>query len=143
MSNESRVISGARMIELGREESLALLAGVPMGRVGFTQRALPVIRPVNHLVDGGAVVIRTHGGSALLSNAGVDQVVVYEADEIDPQTRTGWSVMVTGPATPITAPLEVARYRQLLVPWIEMDMDHVVRISAEIVNGYRLLGTPA
>ncbi|MEU6258607.1 pyridoxamine 5'-phosphate oxidase family protein [Streptomyces sp. NPDC047043] len=143
MKNESRVTPTARMIELGREESLALLASVPMGRVGFTQWALPVIRPVNHLVDGDAVVIRTHGGSALLNNAGVDQVVVYEADEIDPQTRTGWSVMVSGPATRITAPVEVARYRQLLLPWIDMDMDHVVRISAEIVTGYRLAGTRA
>jgi hypothetical protein len=41
------------MIELGREESLALPASVPMGSIGFTQRALPVIRLVNHLVDGG------------------------------------------------------------------------------------------
>lgn len=86
-----------------------------MGRIGFTQRALPVIRPVNHVVDGDAVVLRTHGGSALPHNAAVDQVVVCEADQIDPQTRTGWSVVVTGPATRITPP-ELSRYRQLLVP---------------------------
>ncbi|MEU6256973.1 pyridoxamine 5'-phosphate oxidase family protein [Streptomyces sp. NPDC047043] len=138
MKSESRVISAARMIELGREECLALLAGVPMGRIGFTQRALPVIRPVNHLVDGDGVVIRTHGGSALLHNTSVGQVVVYEADQIDPRTRTGWSVMVTGPATRITAPAEAARYRHLLIPWIDRDMDHIIRISAELVTGYRL-----
>ncbi|MFJ9909415.1 pyridoxamine 5'-phosphate oxidase family protein [Streptomyces sp. NPDC101152] len=133
----------ARMIELGRGESLALLASVPMGRIGFTQRALPVIRPVSHLVDGDAVVIRTHGGSGLLSTTGVDPVVVYEADQISPQTHTGWSVMVTGPATRITAPAEVARYRQLLVPWIDIDMDQIVRVCADLVTGYRLTGTRA
>ncbi|MDQ1022533.1 hypothetical protein QF035_000115 [Streptomyces umbrinus] len=54
------------------------------------------------------------------------------------QTRTGWSVMVTGRTTRITDPLEVARYQKLLIPRIDMDMDPVVRISAEIVTGYRL-----
>ena len=138
MKSESRVLSTARMIELGREESLALLGSVPMGRIGFTQQALPVIRPVNHLVDGDGVVIRTHGETALLSNTAVDQVVVYEADQIDLHTRTGWSVMVTGLASRITTPAEVAHYRQLLAPWVGMDMGRVVRISADLVTGYRL-----
>ncbi|WP_123970875.1 pyridoxamine 5'-phosphate oxidase family protein [Streptomyces sp. TLI_185] len=67
------------------------------------------------------IVIRTHDGSALLHNTSIDQVVVYDAGQIDPRTRTGWSVMVTGPATPITDPAQAARYRRLLVPWIECD----------------------
>ena len=130
--------SGARMIGLSRPECLALLASVPVGRVGFTQQALPVIRPVNHLVDGDTVVIRTHAGSVLARTTSVADVVVYEADDLDPHTRTGWSVMVTGPATQITAPADVARYQDLLRPWIEGDMDHIVAISAELVTGYRL-----
>lgn len=73
--------------------------------------ALPVIRPVNHLVGGDSVVIRTHTGSPLVHNTFVDEVVVFEADQFDAHTRTGWSVMVTGRAAPVTAPLEVARYR--------------------------------
>jgi len=63
-------------------------------------------------------------------------VVVYEADQIDLEARTGWSVTVTGRAGLVTDPHAVARYRQLLIPWI--DMDHVSRITAEIVTGYRL-----
>ncbi|RPF38325.1 pyridoxamine 5'-phosphate oxidase family protein [Streptomyces sp. TLI_185] len=138
MRNVSRAVTAARMTELGRKESLALLASVPLGRVGFTQQALPVIRPVNHVVDGDAVVIGTQAGSVLLCHTSVAEVVVYEADQIDPQTRTGWSVMVTGPATPVTAPLEVVRYQGLLTPWADMSMHHVVRIRAELVTGYRL-----
>ncbi|WP_458248304.1 pyridoxamine 5'-phosphate oxidase family protein [Streptomyces sp. MAI_2237] len=128
----------ARMIELGREECLALLAGVPFGRVGFTRQALPVIRPVNHLVDGGTVVIRTHPGSALACHTTVDEVVVYEADDLDPRARTGWSVMVTGRARLITAPWEAARYRALLIPWTDRDVDEIVRIQADLITGYRL-----
>ncbi|MGC9541285.1 pyridoxamine 5'-phosphate oxidase family protein [Streptomyces sp. UG1] len=132
--------AGSRMVELDREESLELLAGVPMGRVGFTHQALPVIRPVNHLVsDGGDIVIRTHAGAALLASASASEVVVYEADEIDAATRTGWSVMVTGTANRVTEPQELSRFNAELSPWINTEMEHVVRIRAELVTGYRLL----
>lgn len=126
------------MTELGREESLALLASVPLGRLGLSQQALPTIRLVNHLVDGEHIVIRTHTDSALLRDPSLAEVVVYEADQIDLEARTGWSVMVTGRASLVTDPLDVARYQQLLTPWIDIDMDHVVQITAEIVTGYRL-----
>ncbi|MEY9997775.1 hypothetical protein ABIE67_009894 [Streptomyces sp. V4I8] len=49
-----------------------------------TQQALPVIRPVNHLVDGGGVIIRIHAESALLHNTAVTGVMVFEADQLDP-----------------------------------------------------------
>ncbi|MFY1659227.1 pyridoxamine 5'-phosphate oxidase family protein [Micromonospora sp. WMMD1274] len=51
--------------ELSRHEALRLLAGVAMGRVVFTQRALPAIRPVNHLLDQGGVIIRTNLASSV------------------------------------------------------------------------------
>ncbi|MHC3475565.1 pyridoxamine 5'-phosphate oxidase family protein [Streptomyces sp. 7R007] len=126
------------MTELGREESLALLASVPLGRIGFSIQALPAIRPVNHLVDGDRIVFRTHTGSALVRDPSVEEVMVYETDQIDLEDRTGWSVMVTGRASLITDPLTATRYRDLLIPWIDLDMDHVLQISAEIVTGYRL-----
>lgn len=138
MQKDRHVVSPARMIELSRTESLALLASVPVGRIGFTRHALPVIRPVNHLVEGDSIVIRTHTGSALLNSPSIEEIVVYEADQLDPQTRTGWSVMITGRATPITTPQDAARYRHLLTPWIDRDLDHVVRIAIELVTGYRL-----
>ncbi|MFJ9895363.1 pyridoxamine 5'-phosphate oxidase family protein [Streptomyces sp. NPDC091280] len=136
-SGFSRVGAG-RMTELPPGEAVELLASVPLGRIGLSHRALPVIRPVNHLVDGAHIVIRAHAGSALLRDPLVPEVVVFEADHIDLQLRTGWSVMVTGRASQVTDPLEVARYQRLLVPWSDMDMDQVVRISMEIVTGYRI-----
>ncbi|MGW3135013.1 pyridoxamine 5'-phosphate oxidase family protein [Streptomyces sp. NPDC001139] len=132
------VASSARMIELGREEALALLASVPVGRVGFTVKALPVIRPVNHLVDGESVVIRTRSESALARRTQVEEILVYEADQLEPLTRTGWSVMVTGRAAPVTDPAEAARYREVLIPWAGEDFDEVVRVQADLVTGYRL-----
>ncbi|MEU8687369.1 pyridoxamine 5'-phosphate oxidase family protein [Streptomyces sp. NPDC048665] len=128
------------MVELGRDEALKLLGTVQLGRVAFTDQALPAIRPVNHLVDAGGIIVRTHGGSALLGRALQSEVVAYEADEIDAATRTGWTVVITGTATRILDPGALARYRSLLMPWVDAEMGHVVRIQPEIVSGYRLVG---
>ncbi|MEU6379810.1 pyridoxamine 5'-phosphate oxidase family protein [Streptomyces sp. NPDC046909] len=133
-------LSGTQMIELDQEESLKLLASVSMGRVGFTHQALPVIRPVNHLVnDDGDIVIRTHAGAALLASASASEVVVYEADRIDEDTHAGWSVMVTGRASRVSDPQALSRYHAELTPWINTEMEHVVLIQAELVTGYRLV----
>ncbi|HET9138215.1 pyridoxamine 5'-phosphate oxidase family protein [Actinophytocola sp.] len=127
---------GRRLIELPRWESLRLLGSVSYGRIVFTSQALPAVRPINHIVDDGAVVVRTHLGSEVLAGVGV--VVAYEADEIDPAEHTGWSVIVTGLATLVRDPDEVARYTQLLRPWVNGERNQVLRIRPELVTGYRL-----
>jgi len=76
---------------------LRLLASVPVGRVGFFADGEVVILPVSHLVDGQDLVFRTARGSKLSAAEGQD-VVSFEADEYDKQTRSGWSVVVTGRA---------------------------------------------
>ncbi|MFF4731610.1 pyridoxamine 5'-phosphate oxidase family protein [Streptomyces mirabilis] len=130
-----------RMVGLGRDEALKLLAEAPLGRVVFSHQALPAIRPVNHLVEAnGDIVIRTHTGAALLGRVAMSEVVAYEADDLDPRTRTGWSVVVTGPASPVSDPTDLARYLTVLTPWVGTEMEHVVRIKADIVTGYRLVG---
>ncbi|MGH1551660.1 pyridoxamine 5'-phosphate oxidase family protein [Streptomyces sp. L7] len=127
------------MVELSRDEALKLLGTVQLGRVAFTDQALPTIRPVNHLMDEGDIIVRTHGGSAPSGRALVSEVVAYEADEIDPTVRTGWSVVITGIATRVADAGELARYQRLLMPWINAEMGQVVRIRPEIVSGYRLV----
>ena len=125
-----------RLVELTRSESLRRLAGVSFGRIVFTQHALPAIRPINHIVDTGAVIIRTHLGAALLSATGM--VVAYEADDIDPKEHVGWSVIVTGVATRVRNPDEVARYERLLQPWVNGHRNEIVRIQPDLVTGYEL-----
>lgn len=133
-------------VALERAEALRLLGSVSLGRIVFTQRALPAIRPVNHLLDDdGDVVIRTHEGAALTVHAqqagdrGV--VVAYEADVIDPVTHLGWSVVVTGYARLITDPDDLARYESRLRPWVDEAMNYAVRVHPEEVTGVRLIVT--
>lgn len=131
-----------RSIELDSDEALRLLGSASFGRVVFTRHALPTIRPVNHVLVGGDIVIRTHEGAALTARAGQAEdrgvVVAYEADSIDPDTHLGWSVVVTGYAHLVTDPEELARYQDLLSPWVKRTMDYAVRIRPDLITGVRL-----
>jgi nitroimidazol reductase NimA-like FMN-containing flavoprotein (pyridoxamine 5'-phosphate oxidase superfamily) len=124
------------MVELTRAESLRLLGNVPFGRIVFTRQAMPAIRPVNHIVDDDAIILRTHLGAALLTNVGL--VVAYEADDIDPVEQVGWSVIVTGLAVLVRNADETARYERMLRPWVNGEKNQIVRIQPEFVTGYRL-----
>jgi nitroimidazol reductase NimA-like FMN-containing flavoprotein (pyridoxamine 5'-phosphate oxidase superfamily) len=134
-------VNDRRLLELDRAEAMALLAAAAYGRIVFTQRALPAIRPVNHVVDGDDIIVRTRlsaaVGTAVARRTGI--VVAYEADEIDPRLRLGWSVVATGYAAAVTDPEEIARLEGLLTPWVDMSTDMVIRIQPEIVTGFRLV----
>lgn len=135
---------GAGPRPMDRDEALRLLASVSYGRVVFSQNALPAIRPVNHLVDEGQVIIRTRLTAAISAAArpeNASTVVAYEADKIDPQRRTGWSVVVTGLAHTITDPDQISRYERLLHPWVN-HADTVIAIEPQIVTGLHIPATP-
>jgi nitroimidazol reductase NimA-like FMN-containing flavoprotein (pyridoxamine 5'-phosphate oxidase superfamily) len=131
-----RLMNPRSFRELSREESLRRLAGVGVGRIVFTHQALPAIRPVNHLVDDGLVIIRSHAGATLL--AALDTVVSYQADSVFPDDRIGWSVVVTGVARQLNAADAIERYERLLRPWAPREKDHVIRIQPELVSGFSL-----
>jgi len=136
-----QIVQPRQAVELTEEESWALLGSVPLGRVVFTMKAMPAIRPVNHLVDGKTVTIRSHLGAAIVGHAAGDGAVVcYEADDIDPVRHTGWSVIVTGMARLVREPAAIARYERLLEPWAAGQMDYVIAITPQIITGIRLAG---
>lgn len=141
--SELTVDDGPRgVVDLSRAEALRLLAGMPFGRVVFTREALPAIRPVNHLVDDGEIIIvRTRLTSRLTSAVRADShvVVAYEADNIDTVTQLGWSVVVTGIARTVTDPERIARYEARLRPWVDGAMDTVIAIEPTLVTGVRLV----
>jgi hypothetical protein len=68
-------------------------------------------------------------------------VVAFEADALDPATRTGWSVVVTGLARVVVDADDIARYERLLDPWVDGRMDCVIRIPPDLVTGYQLVGS--
>lgn len=87
---------------LDEPECLRLLGTTAIGRVAYTEAALPAIRPVSYTLRDGAVVIPTNADSPLaLALRGA--VVAFEADSYDPAARTGWSVTIVGPSWVVTA----------------------------------------
>jgi nitroimidazol reductase NimA-like FMN-containing flavoprotein (pyridoxamine 5'-phosphate oxidase superfamily) len=130
---------------LDRERCLELLATVRVGRLVFTEDALPAVQPVNYRLWRDDVVIRVAGG-AKLSAAERNIVVAFEADELDPDLRTGWSVTVVGHAQRITDVSELVELSgTFLQPWVDGRRDHFVRIRTEKVTGRRLriaVGSP-
>jgi uncharacterized protein len=125
---------------LDRGECLDLLATVPIGRVGLSVDALPVVLPVNFWLDraGERLVLRTAEGTKLqaaLRNA----VVAFEADHVDPLGHTGWSVLVQGSSSVLARPDEIAAASRVpLRPWANEATDHWVTISTDVVSGRRV-----
>jgi Pyridoxamine 5'-phosphate oxidase len=124
---------------------MSLLGSVSLGRIVFTARALPAIRPVTHLVDGDCVIIRTDRSAAITSalRAHAGTVVAYEADAIDTTEHLGWSVIVVGVAHRVIDPDDAAAYRRALRPWVSGTKDQVIAIHADMVTGFRLVADGA
>lgn len=132
-------IDSAGLERLGREECFTLLNTVPIGRVVFTEGALPAIQPVNFVLDGQTIVFRTAMGSKLAA-AARKAIVAFEADEFDAEALTGWSVVVIGHTEIVNDRAEHERLRALqLVPWALGDRNHYIRITSEIVRGRRIV----
>ncbi|HEY9522723.1 MAG TPA: pyridoxamine 5'-phosphate oxidase family protein [Thermopolyspora sp.] len=127
---------------LSRAECVELLGSVPIGRIVFTDRALPAVQPVNFVLDGDTVVIRTSVGSKLAAVIR-NSVVAFEADEFDTVGRTGWSVTTVGHARAVTDPDEIARLADLpLAPWAPGSRDHFIVLPLEQISGRRVRSHP-
>jgi hypothetical protein len=128
---------------LSHAEAMRLLASVDYGRVVFTLKALPAVRPVNHLVDEGRIIIRTRLTTAIstvVASADAGVVVAYEADDFDSQSQSGWSVVATGWAHRVNDPGQVSHYERLLHPWVN-HADTVLAIEPHIVTGFHIIAS--
>jgi hypothetical protein len=123
--------------ELTNGDSLRLLGSVRFGRVVFVRHALPTIRPVNHIVDQDDVVI--YANHSIVPLHADREVIAYEADTIDHDTQLGWCVILTGTAEAITDPDDIARYEQLIDPWLPGARHRIIRLHPDIVTGIELV----
>ncbi len=120
---------------LTEADCLALLRTRTFGRIAFTSGALPVIAPVEYVFDDGAVTFRTE--SALkLGAASHGDVLAFEIDSFDHARGEGWTVLVLGRATLLTA--DAAMVPTLDEPGAEAPHYHFVRLHCERVSGRRL-----
>lgn len=128
---------GRQLEELNRRQCLDLLDTVRVGRLVFTEGGLPAVQPVNFRLWHEDLAIRVAGGPKLAA-ATDNQVVAFEADELDAELRDGWSVVVVGHAEPVTDIDALVELSGTFVePWVEGQRDHFVRIRTEKMTGRR------
>jgi nitroimidazol reductase NimA-like FMN-containing flavoprotein (pyridoxamine 5'-phosphate oxidase superfamily) len=123
--------------ELTPHACRSLLARHSFGRVGLSVDALPVVLPVNYVLDGDRIVLRSGTGSKLTA-ALREAVVCFEIDEVDQAGGAGWSVLVTGVARELVG-LDALRAAALpLRSWSPAATDHLVAIGIDVVTGRRV-----
>ena len=129
------------MVALDRAECLRLLGRGVIGRVVYTDGALPAAQPVNYTVEGEEIIFRTGGGSKLAA-ATNNAVVAFEVDDVDVDTHAGWSVLAIGKAYPVT---DIDRLRRFVSPlprpWVSGRTAHTIAIPTWRLTGRRLSAT--
>lgn len=128
---------GRSLETISRHDAVALLSATPVGRVVFSVGALPAIVPVAFAVHDGAVVIRTSPWSRL-ARAAPGGVLAFEVDEVDPETRTGWSVVVTGVASVVEDAEQRAVIDEVVETFAPGQNDVRIRLPLTVVTGRRI-----
>jgi uncharacterized protein len=131
---------GANLVELSRADCLRLLATGAVGRVVFTDRALPAAHPVTYLLDQEEIVFRTASGTKI-AVASVRNIVAFQVDQIDLDNSRGWSVLGVGEAYEITDPDRLVTLTPRMPrPWASGAANgHVIGIPLQHLTGRQLL----
>ena len=124
-----------QMDVLDREVCWRLIARTRFGRVGFVVDGRPGVLPVNCGVFNHQVVFRT-GGETTLGAMSDGSPVVFETDHTDEVAESGWSVVVNGHLSRVTATDELTRRAEFeLHPWASGVKDRWMKIIPTEVTG--------
>lgn len=126
------------LLALSPSESVDLLSRAQVGRVVFTERALPAVVPVGFALHADGIVMHTSEDMSLAAAAARGDVLAFEVDDIDPASRTGWSVVVVGKPELVTNAEERAGINLVLEPWAPGHNDVCIRLPLTVVTGRRI-----
>lgn len=130
--------AGGPLVELSKEECFALIGEAGVGRVAFTTASGPLIHPVNYLVDGDTLVLRTSPHTQFGTHP--FGLVAFEVDDLDPLMERGWSVLFVGRCAPVEDADEAIDLRRggRLQAWAAGTRNLFVRITPDQVTGRRI-----
>ena len=128
-----------RILEvLDEDECRRLLEKTSIGRLGFTDGALPAILPVSYAVHDGHVLVAARRGNPI-TRALRGAVVAFEIDAWSGEDRTGWSATVVGPSRVITTPDEVQRLEDLQLTNRPPTADRCyIAVRIDLLRGWRM-----
>jgi uncharacterized protein len=128
------ISSGLRVDEW---ECWRLLRTVEVGRLCYTERALPVIRPVPFVVDGTSVLAAVGSTDALREVFLRPSIVAFEAGEWVSSPRGGWSVQIVGRAQ-VASPSTLPDNAKRLLPWTNGVPAQLVLVEVAVLTGQRV-----
>lgn len=122
---------------LDQDRCLELLATATIGRLAWCDGGRILVLPVNFVLDGSDVILRSAAG-AKLAAARSGQHFAFEVDDVEPALHTGWSVVLTGRGELVTEEAAAGRLAQMVHPWSRRERPSVVRIRTEQITGRRV-----
>ncbi len=122
---------------MGPTECMTFLKRGGVGRVAVAVGDDIEVLPVNFVVHDGEVVFRTGPQTVLARQA--NRRLTFELDRIDDSMRSGWSVIVRGPARVLTEPdLHLVAAAAELEPWAGGVRDLYIAITPDRLSGRRI-----
>jgi hypothetical protein len=130
---------GERLLHvLDGAECRRLLGTASLGRIAFTEEAMPAIQPASFALHGDEVLIPTGLGSKMAAGSR-GAVLAFEVDDYDLAQRTGWNVTVIGPSRLISDPGQVLALDALgALPWAPATTHCYITLHMAVVRGRRI-----
>ena len=138
--------AGTRSVveRLDEAECMDLLSTARIGRLIYNSRYGPVALPSEYKMHDGSIVFRTYRVTFTEEDlrTGIAQAeyqVVVEIDQVDPDAREGWVVLVRGTAHHVDTEAERASISTVgLQSWVEAEPEHFIRVVPISIAGQRL-----
>jgi hypothetical protein len=127
---------------LSEAECMELLSDGGLGRLVFNSRYGLTALPVVYKLDGASLVLGTYDPMFDEDlRTGIEHAeyqVAVEADQVDPEAREGWAVLVRGAAHHLDTEAERAPFIGAgLEPWVDEVPGHLIRVTPTVIWGSR------
>ena len=126
------------LVALDESACWHLLPRARLGRLAWTDPdGRIMVVPVNFGLDAHTVVIRT-GDTALLDAARAGKRCAFQAEDLEPGLRSGWTVLVDGQLTVADDDATAERLGRLVDPWLREPRPYVLVLTATQATGRAL-----
>lgn len=124
---------------LDEDECWALLASVRVARVGILVDDRIDVLPINHTVVDGHIAWLSAAGTKL-GVAAAEAPIALEADQIEEESKRGWSVLVHGTARIVTdEDLKQRLFDAETTPWSAADQRTIwIEVANPTLSGRRV-----
>jgi hypothetical protein len=128
------------LVDIDLEGCQELLASAALGRLGVIVDGRPEVYPVNHVFDRETGCVAFPSRVDRKHRAALNwPSVAFEVDGVSEDGDSAWSVLVVGPAEPITDPDVIERLARARRPlWVGGPTVQWLRIVPERITGRRI-----